>query len=784
MKTFAEAGRMRNSQGISYADLFMRRLLIGIIFYLVSFSSFSQAVYSGQVRDAQTRVALSGVNVVALPTEKGTVTDVEGKFSLQTDADVWLRFSYVGYQTREVQITPGDSNEIITLEPTARQLTEVVVVGYENNRKLVDTPGSVALLTAGDLNRFSNTSPVPALNTVPGVRIEERSPGSYRLSIRGSLLRSPFGVRNVKVYWNDLPFTDPSGNTPLNLLDFSTINRVEIIKGPAGSIYGAGTGGVVLLQTPVSSASSVQLSGTVGSFGLRSTNLKWQSGGRQANTTLTYAHQQSDGYRNHSALRRDVLNLRSQFVVDERRTISLAGFYSDVYYQTPGGITAAQVEGNPKLARQPVINQQGDTTVPGSEQQRAAIYQQTLYLGVSQEYRWNDQLSNTTSLYGTFNQFRNPFITNYERRADQGLGGRTKTTYQFSLGSIGTELTVGGEFQRGFAADKVYGNRRGTPDTLQIDDEITTTQYILFGQATLELPANFLFTLGGSYNRLQYNQLRLSDVPVGETNVRRFDPVISPRVALVKKLNQDIALHGSVSYGFAPPTLTEILPSEGTFNTQLAPERGVNYEIGFRGNVLKTKFTFDVAAYAFRLRETIVRRTTEGGAEYFVNAGQTRQNGLEAYLAYQLIDQPVNAVSSLKLWTSGTFQEYTFVDYAQGEDSFSGNHLTGVPPTVVVTGVDAATKFGLYTNITFNFTDFIPLNDANTVYANDYALLGARLGFRKQVKNWQVDVFGGMDNALNEQYSLGNDLNAFGGRYFNPAATRNYYGGASVKWMF
>jgi iron complex outermembrane receptor protein len=107
-----------------------------------------------------------------------------------------------------------------------------------------------------------------------------------------------------------------------------------------------------------------------------------------------------------------------------------------------------------------------------------------------------------------------------------------------------------------------------------------------------------------------------------------------------------------------------------------------------------------------------------------------------------------------------------------------------VAPHIAVAGIDAASRLGIYTNITFTFTDFIPLNDANTVYANDYALLGARLGYKKAAGKWQLDIYGGVDNALNEVYSLGNDINAFGGRYFNTAAGINYYGGLSLKCNF
>ena len=123
-------------------------------------------------------------------------------------------------------------------------LEEVTIRSYEANRPILQVPASVGLVMNSDLQRFSNTSLVSALNNLPGIRMEERSPGSYRFSIRGSSLRSPFGVRNVKAYWNELPLTDPGGNTYLNQLDANAINQIEIIKGPGSSLYGAGTGGV------------------------------------------------------------------------------------------------------------------------------------------------------------------------------------------------------------------------------------------------------------------------------------------------------------------------------------------------------------------------------------------------------------------------------------------------------------------------------------------------------------------------------------------------------------
>jgi iron complex outermembrane receptor protein len=505
-------------------------------------------------------------------------------------------------------------------------------------------------------------------------------------------------------------------------------------------------------------------------------------GGTQANSIVTYAHQQSEGYRDHSNMRRDVLNFRTQYQISEKRNISVMGLYSDLNYQTPGGINAAQFARNPRLSRQPVINQRGDTTVRGSMEQRAAIYQQALYLGASQLYQFTDKWSNTSSIYGTFNTLRNPFITNYERKAEQGFGGRTRTSYLFDIGPVSSEWTFGGEFQQLFTVDKVYGNRLGNADTLQLDAEINTRQFIIFSQLELDLPANFFLTVGASFNRLRYRNQDFTDPRTNQLQTREFNPVVSPRIALLKKITEAIAVHSSVSFGFSPPTLTEILPSAGIFNNELNAEQGINYEAGIRGSV--KKLTFDITAYSLLLRETIVRRSNEGGAEFFTNAGKTDQKGLETSASYQLINQPAALVSDLKLWTSYTYNHYRFRDYFQNEANLSNNRLPAVAPNIVVAGIDAASRIGLYTNITFNFTDFIPLNDANTVYANDYALLGGRLGYRKNLGQLLLDVFAGVDNALNETYSLGNDINAFGGRYFNPAAGINYYGGVSLKYDF
>src|SRR6188474_2969218 len=192
-------------------------------------------------------------------------------------------------------------------EDSSVTLTGVTIKAFEQNRRLPEVTASVNYISQSQLTRYNNTSILPALNATPGVRMEERSPGSYRMNIRGSTLRSPFGVRNVKIYWNDLPLTDPGGNTYLNLFDFSSVQQIEIAKGPGASLYGAGTGGVMLMKNSSLKKSGVEASAIAGSFGLLRYSLQGNAHTDGADFRLLYAHQQADGYRAQTKMTRDAL---------------------------------------------------------------------------------------------------------------------------------------------------------------------------------------------------------------------------------------------------------------------------------------------------------------------------------------------------------------------------------------------------------------------------------------------------------------------------------------------
>lgn len=750
------------------------KLLFFVLIMLLPQALHAQVAYTGYVLDAATRQPLEGVTIQASSGQK-SMSQPNGRFTLEMPAKAErIAFTFLGYRSQEV-VNPRTGQELqVLLQPTAASLQEVVVTGYETSRPLLQTAGAVSLIDREVIARFDESSLTRAVNTVPGVRMEERAPASYRLSIRGSTLRSPYGIRNVKVYFNGIPFTEANGTTALNLLDAGTIGSIEILKGPTASLYGAGTGGTVLLepQRPVPGSHTLEVGATIGDYGLRRYAATAGVATENSSILVQYTRQKYDGYREQSAMDRDVLLLSSEFKPSDKRTLAANLVYSNLYYELPGGLTQEQYNQDPRQARGGQF---------GSVAQQASLDLEGINIGLKQEYAFNTNFRNITALYGLHKFKDNPFNTDYERNANQEFGGRTSFAYTQQLGSILATYTLGGEFQRGFEAARTYDNNGGTPGNLRTDDEVVAKAGFVFAQTELELPAGIIATAALSLNDARYEITRLGS---GAYKYEKdFDAVLSPRVAILKQLTDKITAHASASSGFSPPTEEEILTSDGQLNEDLEAEKGTNYEAGIRGFLADNRFSFDVVGFYFNLKETIVSQQDVSSVAVFRNVGSTRQKGIETSLAYTLVNQPTQTLSLLKVWASYTYSHFRFREYQKDEMDLSGKKLTGVAPHAATAGLDFNTRVGLYLNLTGNYADRIPLNDENTVYASSYVIAGAKLGLRKQLgAHFGLDVFGGVDNLTDEKYSLGNDLNAFGGRFFQPAPDRNYYGGISLKY--
>ncbi len=745
----------------------MRRYPFLIVLIILFGSLKLAAQVNITVLDSRNNSALAQVQIIDQASSSRWFTNTDGKAQIQVQLPARLKFQLIGYQELILNLSENQTNPVVYLVAEDFLLDAVMVRAFESDRPIFEQSASVNFLDKKAIQRFQESNLVPVLNMLPGVRMEERSPASYRVGIRGSSLRSPFGVRNIKVYWNEIPLTEPGGNTPLNLLETDNVDNIEVIKGPAGSVYGAGTGGAILfMKEQPKTGFRANASSMAGSFGLQKYSLGMQNAGENGGFKLQTTWQKGDGYREHSSFERKTIQLNGTVEAGGKGELNAFLLLSDLNYQIPGGITAAQRSENPKLAR------------PGSATQQSSISQQYALSGLGYQLQLNPNLQVKATGYLNASYIENPFILDYKRDAQSGMGGRMRANWQ---ASPELKISAGAEYQQSLVLARNFGNRAGKADTLRFDDELRTSQSLLFAQADYELPADFIFTAGLSINSLSFDIYRLWDAALKTSYQfdRSFSGIAVPRLALLKKFGYQHALHASWSKGFSPPTIQEVRTNEGSLNLDLEPEKGTNWELGYRFRSMNNRLMFEANYFHFILDQTIVTRTNADGVVLFNNAGSTIQNGIEMMLSWQAMRKSFDGIG-LRLGSAYTYHDFTFRDYLQNQNDFTGNKLTGVSPHIWVSTADFEYGNGYFLNLTHNFTDAIPLNDGNSMYSNAYHLVQLKIGKTITTKYATWEIFAGADNLLNETYSLGNDLNAFGGRFFQPAPERNYFGGIKI----
>ena len=431
----------------------LNKIIVLIWIMLLGTNGYCQQAFSIKVIN-ETGVAIPNVIVRNENALSLGVTDATGKISFeQATSSFIIILTASDYITNRSLVVRNLYQEIIM----TKMIAEETVTVFGRNSTVTNAAAAVTIINKSSLDKYDQQSFTAAFNNVPGVKMDERSPGSYRLNIRGNLLRSTFGVRNVKIYLNELPITDASGNTYFNQLAPALLGTVQIIKGPGGSMYGAGTGGVVLLRNDAYQPPGTSLQITGGSYGLFTASATKHFSTKKLNSSFILAHQQADGYREQSAMRRDVIGYTAAYRPNEKHIITTTTYYSNLFYQTPGGLTAAQVAENPRQARP------ATTLFKGAVAQKAALYLSSIYTSVADAITINKNWKNISGAYFSYTDFKNPSIRNYEKKYERGAGARTN--FYFEKNKL--TANVGAEMQHSFINTATHGNRLGIKDTLQ-----------------------------------------------------------------------------------------------------------------------------------------------------------------------------------------------------------------------------------------------------------------------------------------------------------------------------
>ncbi len=742
---------------------------MALLLMLACTSAAGQQTLRGRVVDEKSNDYIIGANVLVEGTSLGTSTDIDGTFHLLIPNEGRIIITYLGFDTLSLKISDLNTSKFQTFKINPRIIfVEPLIVAAPRIPITLNTPAPVMKLHPEDLQREDNLSIAPALNRIPGVFMQSGTFSTNRISIRGIGSRSLFTTAKIRAYLDEIPITNGVGETSLEDIDLSLLSEVEIYKGPTASVYGAGLGGLIHLKSlnnDPDSRSAISTQMQAGSFGLLRNVTTVNLSGDKARLDVNYNRTHSDGWRENSKYDREGFTALGKANLVRNGVTTLLANYTNVKGFIPSSLNREDFENNPEQAAFIWGN------INGFEE-----YDKVL-AGLSHEQSISETLTSTTSIFTTWRDAYEPRPFNILDEESLAFGGRTRWNL---TPTEGQRYSIGGEvFSENYNWQTYEITDKAEQDTLLSDNQEDRFYYNIFAEAEWRW-SDWTINAGVNVNQTQYDLndrfLRDGDDASGDY---RFNTIVSPRIGVVYRPRPEINIYGTVSHGFSPPTLEETLTPDGTINPDIQPEQGWNFEIGSRGSSLSGKFSYELTFYTMHIPDLLVAQRTDFDQFIGVNAGKTTHNGIEAYAHYQIIP-------ALSIFSGYTFADYKFTEFVDGDEDFSGNRLTGTSPHIASAGLDFnEIQTGLYGNLTFQFTDAIPANDANTVYADAYKLFNAKIGWRRALGNkWNLDIYAGVNNLLDEAYASMLQINAFGAnpRYFYPGLPRNFYGGATVRW--
>ncbi|HEY7895368.1 MAG TPA: TonB-dependent receptor [Gemmatimonadaceae bacterium] len=777
----------------------MHKLVAALLVLATPVVLHAQSSVHGTVVDQQSGSPIAGATITAPDTTVRTMTDATGAFTLNaTGAIDHVTVSAAGYVTKDVPVSNPATALRIRLTVAPVQLAGVQVVANSPNP-------STAVLTSHDLDRSSGLSLQSSINAVPGVFMQTRTPwGGARITIRGYYPSTSGNSPNsnglgYQVFFNNIPITDATGSTVLDDIDYSTLGSVEVIKGPASSLYGSYVGGTVLLNTarPTPNETSVGQQVVSGTNGLVRTNTSFETAGESGDVALNYGHQDYDSFRPHSGSTKDYFRATGDMVVNTNQTLSAYFSYNKSFEELAG-----EIDSTPFYARIAQSN-------PAYLANNSHIRVNSFLSGLTDQIRLGESFTNQTTVFGVGRQSGQPFAHGFTDVNQYDFGARTQFGFSGQLGAgTGVGGTLGASVQQSnLTSNGVFIIPAPPFPERPTDQENAATATSLFTEWSFALPQAFTITAGASLNKNQFNIRNLLNAgtlfDTTQVSSETFGWEFDPRIAVSKEIHGSALVYASVSAGYAPPLLSNVVASDGTVDLNLKPERAVQYEVGTQGNFFDRRLTGQLSLFDIENSDKLVTETADA-VTFTTNAGKQRNRGVEVSLSYLAVSDTTRPISTVRPWASYSFTDATFTDFKSDNNNnaqtvdFSGNDVPRVPRNVVNVGLDLASNVGLYLNGSYQYVSKVPVTFDNSTWVRSYDLLGLKVGYKKDVnKHWLLDLAVGGDNLTGSTYYsflfVGANINALaqaedGGRgdgYIIPAPYKaQLYSNISLRYVF
>lgn len=635
-------------------------------------------------------------------------------------------------------------------------------------RALLETPLSVSVVSRDELHAARPAAGLEeALELVPGsfAQSSRNYAQDTRVSIRGYGARAGFGVRGVKILVDGVPTTLPDGQSELDSLDLAWVERVDVVRGPASSLYGGGGGGIVAISTVAPTPES--------RLGLRTLlgtdHLLRQEGiatGTVAGTgyVLGLGYTRYAGYRDHARARQTNLLAKLERELPDGSWLQAAfSHVSAPEAQDPGGLTRAAL-GADRTAASP-----RNRLFDAGER----LDQQKLSLALRKPFAPGQELSLTG--YALGRDFRNslPFEeagrVELERSAWGGSGVYTHRWRRLEWVG-GLDVDVQRDVRRR------YDNLDGARGPQALDQSETVRAVGGFGQLALDVGGGLRVIGGGRYD---WTEFRVGDRFDGDDSDRIRWRELSPRLGLHYGRSPAFQAYANFATSFRVPTTTELASPDGGFQRGSEPERTVGLEVGAKG-LLAERLFYDVALFHLRLRDVLTPFEDASGRQLFRNAGKVRRRGLEVATSALLHRW-------LTLRTSYTWALYEYHDYDEVRAGVAVRELDGkrepnLPEHVLALELRFDHPDGWYAAATLRHWSDLEADDANSAEADGVTASDLRAGRRWRWRGLEVEPFTGIRNWSGAEYSGTLRPNAAFGRSYEPAPGTEVYAGVEIGY--
>ncbi len=639
-------------------------------------------------------------------------------------------------------------------------LENVVVKSTKINTIQKQIPLSVTLKSfSKDKNFDSQSSFSNFIKNTPGVFTTSSNNFSQdlRISIRGFGARSAFGIRGLKLIVDGIPETTPDGQSQLDNLPLGLISNIEILRGPNANLYGNSSGGVISINTLSDpNEKYYRTSGIFGAYQYQSIQRTRVFDWKNSNLIIHYDKRRSNGYRDQSGYKSNILNLKYINELNQKNKIIWQINYTNSPYAfDPGGLKLSEVENNRRQARKNNIDY--DT------------YEKVEHIktGISWNYKKNENSFFDSYFFYQQRDFYSKLPFNYGGiiSIDRNyFGFGTKYTTNKNFQNRNTSLVLGVDYLSQSDDRKRFKNNFGLRGEITLDqiENFDTSGFYLVNQTTYN--SGLLLRYGIRYD--------INSIGIDSDNKVNLDKV-NPSLGLSYSINSSDNIFFSFGTSFETPTLNELSnnPDGSGFNKDLKSNNALNYEVGWRK--LLPNISIEAVAYITNSDNEILPYEIElfPGKNFYRNVGSTLRTGIELSSSF-----------SFKSWLFNinyTLSKNRFKDFTLDGNDLSENLIPGIPSQML----DLEILFKLSKKSTLILTNRHIgeryADNLNQTLVSSYNIFNIKYS-REVLKNSEFSI--GVNNFFNQDYFDNIRINAFGKRYYEPAPKRNFYFGVNFSF--